>query len=252
MGKGTGEVNDPEVERLVDDIEETREEMTGTVEEIGDRLDPKNIVEDAKQTVKAATVGKVEDMATTAEGLATEATETVRDVGSDVIDTITRNPVPAAMVGLGIGWLIMSGRSSKAGSQHRTNGGDPLRQAKRQVSGIATDAQQTMEHAATEVGRIADEVPYQVRATADDLGMTASEMYQSNPLAVGAIAVAVGTAIGLALPVTSFERRTVGQPAREALSRAGDVAKDAMSQVEDQAREMEDQAREEDRQTRTH
>ena len=246
MGQGTGEVKDPEVERLVEDIDETRNEMTGTVEEIGDRLDPRNIVEDAKQTVKAATVGKVESMATTAEELAGEATETVRDVGGSMIDTITRNPVPAAMVGLGIGWLVMSGRSrngsqARHGSQARRNGNDPLRQAQRTVA-----------EARTEVGRVADELPHQVRATADDLGTSASEMFDSNPLAVGAIAVAVGTAIGLALPPTSFERRTVGQPVSEALSRAGEVATDALGQVEDQARELEQQAREEDAQPRPH
>ena len=248
MGQGTSEVNnDPEVERLVDDIEETREEMTGTVEEIGDRLEPRNIVENATQSVKAAAAGKVEDMTTTAEEMATEAKETVRDVGGSVIDTIARNPVPAAMVGLGIGWLVMSGRSQQ-GMRRPTNSGDPLRDAKQQVRGIAGDAQQTFDEVKGEVGRMADEVPYQVRATADDLGQTAGRMYHSNPLAVGAIAVAVGTAVGLAMPATSFERRTVGEPVREAMSRAGEAATDALGHVEDQARDLEQQAREEEAQ----
>jgi Protein of unknown function (DUF3618) len=288
MGQGTSEVNDPEVERLVEDIEETREEMTGTVEEIGDRLDPSNIVENAKETVKAATVGKVEDMAQSAEQMAGEATETVREVSSSMIDTITRNPIPAAMVGLGIGWLVMSNRSNQNGSQWRSgsqgyrsgahayrsgsdygagseygsqyrsgsqqgsDGSGVLEQAQRRVGSIASDAQQTVDKATGEMSRMADEVPYQVRAQADQLGRTASEMYNSNPLAVGAIAVAVGTAIGLALPATQFERRTVGQPVSEAMSRAGEVATEKLGEVEDQARELEEQAREEDRQARPH
>ena len=56
------EAEDPEVEQLVGEIEVTRIEMTGTVEEIGDRLDPRNIVAGAKETVRDATVGKVEQL----------------------------------------------------------------------------------------------------------------------------------------------------------------------------------------------
>jgi hypothetical protein len=246
MGQGAGEVNDPEVERLVEDIDETRDEMTVTVEEIGDRLDPRNIVEGAKDTVKAATVGKVEDMANTAEEMATEATETVREVGDSLVETIKRNPIPAAMVGVGLGWLLMSGRSSRDGD------GDAVRHAQARVGSMASDAQHKVDEAMGQVGRVTDDVTYQARTMADDLTSTASDMYRSNPLAIGAIAVAVGTAVGLALPATSFERRTLGEPAREAMSRAGEVASDTLEQVEDQARQMEDQAREEDRLARPH
>jgi hypothetical protein len=44
-----GVTGDPEVDQLVEEIEVTRVEMTGTVEEIGDRLDPKNINKPAKR-----------------------------------------------------------------------------------------------------------------------------------------------------------------------------------------------------------
>ena len=43
-----------DVEVIASEIEETREEMTGTVEAIGERLDPANIVQDAKETVREA------------------------------------------------------------------------------------------------------------------------------------------------------------------------------------------------------
>lgn len=277
MGQGAGEVNDPEVERLVEDIDETRDEMTVTVEEIGDRLDPKSIVEGAKDSVKAATVGKVEDMANTAEAMATEATETVREVGDSLVETIKRNPVPAAMVGVGIGWLLMSGRSSQgrngyaprgaswrgaygvragdafaSGYDPSGGGSDPLHDAQQRVGSMASDAQHKVDEAMSQVGRVTDDVTYQARTMADDLAATASDMYRSNPLAMGAIAVAVGTAVGLALPATSLERRTLGEPAREALSRAGEVAGDTLEQVEDHARQMEEEAREEDRLARPH
>jgi hypothetical protein len=261
MGEGAGQVSyqqgadgqaqDPKVEGLVEDIEETRNEMTGTVEEIGDRLDPRNIVADAKETVRSATVGKVEDMANTAGAIADDATQTARDIGGGLIDTITRNPIPAAMVGLGLGWLAMSGRSSSDRSQHRNGnqsrgqGQDALAKAQRQVGAVADDV-------AGKVGQLADEVPYQVRTATDDLALNASRMYDSNPLAIGAIAVAVGAAVGLAMPPTEVERRALAQPARQALGKAEEVATDALEQVEQQARDVEQQAREEDLQARPH
>lgn len=264
MGQGAREVsfnddagqpaNDPEVERLVEDIEETRDEMTGTVEEIGDRLDPKNIVADAKDTVRAATVGKVEEMANTAGEIASDAGETVKEAGSSVIDMITQNPVPAAMIGIGLGWLVMSGRNRTASSSwngHST-GSDPLQQAKLKVGSVAGDVGDAVGGTADKVSRMADEMPYQVRTAAADLGEQATQVYNSSPLAVGAIAVAVGTAIGLALPTTSFERKALAEPARKALTAAEDVATDALSQAEDTARDAEQQALEEERQARPH
>jgi ElaB/YqjD/DUF883 family membrane-anchored ribosome-binding protein len=106
---------DPEVDQLVVEIEETRVEMTGTVEEIGDRLDPKNIVAGAKETVRDATVGKVEQMANTAGEMVSNAGQTAQEAGSGVVETIRQNPLPAAMVGIGLGWLVNSARSKQSG-----------------------------------------------------------------------------------------------------------------------------------------
>lgn len=268
MGEGAREVtdnnpeqtpNDPEVERLVEDIEETRNEMTGTVEEIGDRLDPKNIVADAKETVRNATVGKVEEMANTAGEVASDATETIRETGSSVIDMVTRNPIPAAMIGIGVGWLVMSGRkeqhtyrSNGSWSSNRASQPGAIDQAKRKVDEMTGDLGDAVDQATGKVSRFADDVPEQIRSTAYDVGDTAGQVYSSNPLAVGAIAVAVGTAIGLALPPTDMERRTIAEPARKALSAVEDVATDALGQAEQTARDVEEQALEEDRQARPH
>lgn len=262
MGQATSEVIDPqdadsstpepEVERLVEDIEETRDQMTGTVEEIGDRLDPKHIVADAKDTIREATVGKVEAMASTASDMASEATETVRDAGTGILDTITRNPLPAAMVGIGLGWLAMTGRNQANGTKARSTGSDPMLQARMKADSVATDVGDAVDRATTRAGELADEVPYQIRSTATRLGETATDVFRGSPLAVGAIAVAVGAAVGLALPASPVERSALAEPARKAMRKVEEVATDALGQVEDQARDAEEQAREEDRQVRPH
>jgi hypothetical protein len=108
----------PEVEAKAEDIEQTRDEMTGTVEAIADRLDPANIVQDAKQTVRDATVGKVEEMANTvadtASGFVGDARSTAQDAGEGFLETVKRNPIPAAMAGIGIGWLLMNRSSGQS------------------------------------------------------------------------------------------------------------------------------------------
>jgi len=238
------DTGDPEVDALVGDIVETRDEMTLTVEEIGDRLDPQNIIEGAKETVREATVGKVEDMANTAGTMVTEAGDTVREAGSGLVDRITSNPIPAAMVGLGLGWLALSSRPA---SPDRSSIGGQQR------AGMMADrVGRTMDDVSGQVGRVADELPYQVRSTADQIGSEAGRMFQSNPLAVGAIAVAVGTAVGLAMPATDMERRAIARPARQVMDRAEEAATEAIEGVEQSARDAEQQARRKDTKAKAH
>src|SRR5688572_16721627 len=119
MGEGAGQVTNghdrtwtspeldetPRSEDIVEDIETTRGAMTETVQAIGDRLDPTNIVADAKATVREATVGKVEVMADNAGRMIEEAGYTAQNAGGSIVETIKRNPIPAAMAAIGIGWL---------------------------------------------------------------------------------------------------------------------------------------------------
>jgi hypothetical protein len=251
------DTGDREVDALVGDIVETRDEMTVTVEEIGDRLDPQNIIEGAKETVREATVGKVETMANTAGMMVTDAGDTVREAGSGLVDRITSNPIPAAMVGLGLGWLALSSRPATQGQSRSTDGAQQRAammadQVGRTVDDVTGKAGRTVDNVTGKAGRIADELPYQVRSTADQIGSEAGRMFQSNPLAVGAIAVAVGTAVGLAMPATEMERRAIARPARQVMERAEDAATDAMEGVEESVREAEQTARQKDIKAKAH
>src|SRR4051812_21559582 len=48
------------------DIEQTRSELSTTIDAIQEKLNPQNIVDQAKETVREATVGKVEHMVSNA------------------------------------------------------------------------------------------------------------------------------------------------------------------------------------------
>jgi hypothetical protein len=98
-GIGGGAVVD-EDEATRAEIERTRADMSETVDAIQERLSPESLKEQAKDRVKEATVGKAQD------------------AGSGIVDTIRANPLPAALTGIGLGWLIMnaSKQSSAQGS----------------------------------------------------------------------------------------------------------------------------------------
>src|SRR3954447_17383077 len=87
------------------DIEHTRAQMSGTIDEIQERLNPKRLMDEAKETVREATVGKVTGMMNNAS----------RSAGG-MVDRIKENPVSAAMIGAGAWWLLTrlpdNGRSS--------------------------------------------------------------------------------------------------------------------------------------------
>lgn len=92
------------------DIEETRARMSHRLDELGERLNPNHLKAHFKDSVRDATIGRAERMAR-------DVGETVTDTGHSVWDTIKSNPVPAAMVGVGLGWLIANRRHG-AGRTH--------------------------------------------------------------------------------------------------------------------------------------
>ena len=83
-----------EVTRI--EIERTRADMSETANAIQQRLSPENLKEQAKDRVREATVGAAQD------------------AGSGIADTIRENPVPAALTGIGLSWLLMNARRKSA------------------------------------------------------------------------------------------------------------------------------------------
>jgi hypothetical protein len=106
-----------ETEAIVEDIEQTRTELSGTIDAIQDRLNPDHLKDQAREMVRDATVGKAQDMVHS-------ASDTARDTGNGILETIKQNPLPAALAGIGIGWLWKNrSQSQNSYSQSRYNYG---------------------------------------------------------------------------------------------------------------------------------
>jgi hypothetical protein len=88
------------------EIEQTRADMSETVNAIQERLRPSNVVANATDRVKTA------------------ARERVRDIAdSEPVLRVRSNPMPMAMVGIGLiglGWLALSDRNASGYSPYRT------------------------------------------------------------------------------------------------------------------------------------
>ena len=59
--EGMTEHEAAEVAEIRADIEDTRQEMGGTLNELGDRLEPGHLVQQVKENVREATIGRVEE-----------------------------------------------------------------------------------------------------------------------------------------------------------------------------------------------
>ena len=115
---GTGRANDgtpdnPEAIRA--DIRETRERLGDTLEEIGDRLNPKHLTEQVKDNLRDATIGRARHVART-------AADRVNDTRYSIMDTIRDNPIPAAMIGIGLAWLLINKRREHTDVYTATSG----------------------------------------------------------------------------------------------------------------------------------
>lgn len=99
-------------EHIEADIEKTREEMSDTLDAIQKKLSPGKIVDDVlkhfqKGSGNGSGFGSVD-------GFTHQLTESVRN-----------NPLPVALVGIGLGWLMMSKNNQSSHTPYRGNGSQP-------------------------------------------------------------------------------------------------------------------------------
>jgi ElaB/YqjD/DUF883 family membrane-anchored ribosome-binding protein len=132
---GTSRTNEdtPEAAHIRSDIEHTRADLSETINALQEKLDPTRIAEQvkdqirekateaydtAKTAVKEATIGK-------AEKIVSNVSETVTDMtgragtaikSSSAVQYIRDNPIPFALVGIGMGMLALNTRKKEQSS----------------------------------------------------------------------------------------------------------------------------------------
>lgn len=320
-------------------VEQTRAEMADTIDALKEKLEPQHLVEQAKETVREATIGKAQHVMDDAMDRARDAVDTVsytaRDYSTTILDTIRENPIPAAMIGIGLGWLLVSARKNGsrshaiqryqgasgatqgygtpsygaqayggaygsaaygaaygtpdyqttdryenpaasgygayAGTTEPEHGGlrdmagnvkeragemvDTVKDRAGEVAANVKDrAGRMVDRAGEMAGRVQDragEMAGRVQETAAQASERAryqarqaaavvQQNVEENPLAVGAVALAVGAALGFLLPETQKEHQLMGEARDRVMDRAQTTAQQVGQKVQNVAREAVD------------
>ena len=214
-----------------------------------------NAIESAKDTAYDATIGKaVNFMKNVGDGVSHSST----------FRTIKSNPLPFALIGVGTGLLVYQSmgrrksydradgrdmRSFSGGSRgdrdvsafeksKRTLGDTASRtyegitekagSAVDKVSNVAGSAYESVTGTVNNVYTGAEDLAHKAYDRAGEFGNKAYEKYdeylEENPLALGALAVAVGAAVGFAIPSTRYEGKMMGEAREHLMERATEAA----------------------------
>ena len=267
-----------------DEIEFTRTEMTSTIEAIQDKLAPEVLSEQAKDAahdvtdyaireakqagreiidhaltqareavrdvtgqaklaLREATVGKVESMAQS-------ATYTAGGLRQSAMETIKANPMPTALVGIGIGWMLLnrpSGSSTPSGGS-QMHGGSVVKHVQDSASDVVDQVHGAADDVVAQVQEAGSQMVDQAHEQASRAQSFLQRQLDDNPLIVAAVAVAVGGTLAGTVRSTSREDQLVGEArdrvmeaAREVTSattqKVGRVVDQAQSAATDEARQ---------------
>lgn len=207
----------------------------------------------------------------------------VRDLG----DAARKNPISAALIGMGVLWLFTGGRTAeRVGDLVRGAGFDripdaagnaldaarsTLRSGSESIgsgvssigSGVASATETLRDAGAAGLDRVAragseyadaaygyaQNIPAAGGALFSTARENLSELFRAQPLALGAVGLAIGAGIAAALPATDLEAEYFGEVsdnfkeqaidyASERVARVADVAEDVVTAVSDEARKQ--------------
>lgn len=230
---------EPRTREIRAEIERTREDMSDTIDAIQDKLRPGNIVAGASERVRHATTERMK-----------QTTERVKQMTGE---GRRENLIPAALIGVGAAWLLIN-RNRDSSRSADWNSGRTWRGAEQRgseyYSTVGTggawdeyggDEEASVRGLAGRAGERLSELGGQTRSTVRRstrrAGNQLSRMIDENPLMVGAAAMVVGAAIGMALPETERENEWLGETRESVIDRAQDVARQAADRVKETAGE---------------
>ena len=277
LSTNTGDAPE-ETEHLRAKIEQTRNQMGETIDAIQERLSLANIsdqvsekvsdaIETAKDKAYDATVGKAVNFM---KNVGDEVSQ------SGAFKVVKKNPLPLALIGLGAGLLAYQsfggnsrrdGRAyprtmqnfdnddtnpSKFGFRKKSLGNtvnraydgitDRANTARGTVSNVAGSGYEKVTDVVNTAYTGAEELAHKAYERAGEYGTIAHEKYdqtlEENPLALGAVALAIGAAFGFAIPSTRYEGKLMG----DARDRVIERAQSAAGQLVDKARHVASEA----------
>jgi ElaB/YqjD/DUF883 family membrane-anchored ribosome-binding protein len=255
-GYAGDEAADRRTSEIRSEIQQTRGEMQETIDAIEDRLKPRNVVSRAAGSVRDATVGRVKQAAATAQDTLSSRTRGWSEHrGNGFMDRIRENPVPAAIAATSLVWLAFSGRRRDAHMRDAIYGSTRDGDARLWETRISTDMENVgttydddlessgsvRERAGRAVERaqsVTSEAGSRLRDVTSRAQDGARRLTHENTMAAGAIAAAIGVAIGLALPETRREQELMGEARDSVVGKAKEAARGVAQRVQSAAEQV--------------
>jgi len=231
------------------DVERTRERLSQDVDALGAKLSPDNVKAEAKRAVQR-----------TVRRGTNELREGVSSATDSVSSFVGANPLPIAVIGVGVGWLIWNARTrpknnggvdySMRGRAEVYDGSDENGGFGGEWSGHGAGAQlgrlrHQVQDGMTTIKRSASAKARRAREKVDDIESTAREQlgravevaergFEEQPLLLGVVAMGAGLAVGLGIPATQSENQLVGRYRDQLMARA----KDGLGELRGKAEEI--------------
>ena len=207
-------------EQILTEIHRTRGELERTLTAIEHRLTPGQLVDQGVDYLRQS-----------------GANEFVQNLGG----AAKQNPLPVALVGIGLAWLMVLGHrpaqnydssGSSSNLRERASGAmqsasDTLASTKERVSGTVT----SMQERASQVTDTARDQWQRARGGLDYL-------VHEQPLALGAIGLALGAVLGAAAPRTRQEERLMGEASRGLTEKAKELGSQQLDKAQRAVEQM--------------
>lgn len=150
----------------------------------------------------------------------------------NLVDTITHNPVATLLAATGIGWMLY--RQNREDSSQAAYHGDGAEAGlKDKAEHVKQQAGDAAHHASENLRQGAEHLKHSTQAQARKVSQGFNHMLDEQPLALGALGLALGALIGGSLPSTRAEDRVMG----EAADRAADKVEQTAERTYDKAAE---------------
>jgi gas vesicle protein len=228
-------------------------------------------IQTAKDSVYDATLGKVGNVMNYVNKGMNEVVDT------SVVRTARKNPLAIGLIGLGLGLLYMNSTQKRSQYRYNRNENDydydreggynrrefssrddqsamrdnrsTLSTAQNKVSDVAGKVGETVSSATGAVSDTVSDVAGKAYKQVGNLGSqvkdvagSAQDQYEyymdENPLAVGAVALALGAAVGISIPSTRFEGELMGETRDNLMQKAEETARGTIDKVKSVAGEV--------------
>src|SRR3954470_21315388 len=101
---------DKETDAIRSDIEETRRRMDDTMDALGDRLQPRHLLDEVLGFFR----GNGSDGDNKLTQMREKITQSAGTAMNAVVDTVKSNPMPALLIGAGVAWMIYESTRDKS------------------------------------------------------------------------------------------------------------------------------------------